>query len=247
MIVDEEKENGETEEAGTASDEQVEAAADETKQAEADADAEATASEEEPAPEADVEAQPEAEAKAEAEAEAEAKDAAEADVEAEPATDAEGAGDDDDASDEPVGAGPVAEGEDAPATPAPPAVRPSRKKRTPEEKAARRTARKRRRVEARAEARKPIVRIPKPEQERGARKERVGVVVADAMDRTITVQVERAFPHRRYGKVIRRTTKFYAHDTENSAAVGDSVRIVETRPLSKNKRWRLAEIVETAK
>ena len=128
-----------------------------------------------------------------------------------------------------------------------PAARPTRKKRTPEEKAARRARRKQRRIAARPDKRKPIVRIPKPEHPRAARKERTGVVVSDAMDRTITVRVERAFPHPRYGKVIRRSSTFAVHDAENSATVGDRVRIVETRPLSKTKRWRLAEIVEAAR
>jgi small subunit ribosomal protein S17 len=95
--------------------------------------------------------------------------------------------------------------------------------------------------------RKPIVREPKPEHERGRRQERRGVVVSDAMDKTIVVKVESIGSHRRYKKVIRRSAKFHAHDEQNSAKVGDVVRIVETRPLSKTKNWRLAEIVEVAK
>jgi small subunit ribosomal protein S17 len=98
-----------------------------------------------------------------------------------------------------------------------------------------------------ATARKPIVRTPKPEHERGRRQERRGVVVSDAMDKTIVVKVESIGSHRRYKKVIRRSTKFHAHDEQNAAHVGDVVRIVETRPLSKTKNWRLAEIVEVAK
>ena len=94
--------------------------------------------------------------------------------------------------------------------------------------------------------RKPIVREPKPEHERGRRQERRGVVVSDAMDKTIVVKVDLVRMHPRYQKVIRRTTKFHAHDEQNQAHVGDVVRIVETRPLSKTKRWRLAEIVEVA-
>ena len=99
----------------------------------------------------------------------------------------------------------------------------------------------------RAAERKPIVRLAKPEGERGRRQERRGVVVSSAMDKTIVVQVETLKMHPRYKKVIRRETKFHAHDEQNQASVGDVVRIVETRPLSKTKNWRLAEIVEAAK
>jgi small subunit ribosomal protein S17 len=95
--------------------------------------------------------------------------------------------------------------------------------------------------------RKPISRQPKPEHERGRRQERRGVVVSDAMDKTIVVKVESIRAHPRYKKVIRRSIKFHAHDEQNAAHVGDIVRIVETRPLSKTKNWRLAEIVEVAK
>jgi small subunit ribosomal protein S17 len=98
-----------------------------------------------------------------------------------------------------------------------------------------------------ATARKPIVRTPKPERERGRRKERRGVVVSTAMDKTIVVRVDTVKPHPRYKKVVRRSTKFHAHDEDNVANVGDLVRIVETRPLSKTKRWRLAEVVEAAR
>ena len=97
------------------------------------------------------------------------------------------------------------------------------------------------------EGRKPLSRLPKPEHERGARQERRGVVVSSAMDKTIVVRVETLKAHRRYKKIIRRSTKFHAHDEQNVANVGDLVRIVETRPLSKTKRWRLAEVVEAAK
>jgi small subunit ribosomal protein S17 len=95
--------------------------------------------------------------------------------------------------------------------------------------------------------RKPIVREAKPEHERGRRQERRGVVVSDAMDKTIVVKVDTIRSHPRYKKVIRRSIRFHAHDEQNSAKVGDVVRIVETRPLSATKRWRLAEIVEAAK
>ena len=95
--------------------------------------------------------------------------------------------------------------------------------------------------------RKPIVRLPKPEHERGRRQERRGVVVSSAMDKTIVVKVESVKAHPRYKKVVRRATKFHAHDEGNAAKVGDVVRIVESRPLSKTKHWRLAEIVEAAR
>jgi small subunit ribosomal protein S17 len=95
--------------------------------------------------------------------------------------------------------------------------------------------------------RKPITRTPKPESERGRRQERRGVVVSSAMDKTIVVKVDTIKSHRRYKKVVRRSVKFHAHDEQNSANVGDIVRIVETRPLSKSKHWRLVQIVEAAK
>jgi ribosomal protein uS17 len=98
-----------------------------------------------------------------------------------------------------------------------------------------------------ATERKPISRQPKPEHERGRTQERRGVVVSDAMDKTIVVKVDMIKSHPKYKKVIRRSVKFHAHDEQNSAHVGDVVRIVETRPLSKTKRWRLAEVVEVAK
>ena len=95
--------------------------------------------------------------------------------------------------------------------------------------------------------RKPIVRLEKPEHERGRSQERQGTVVSAAMDKTIVVKVEMIKSHRKYKKVVRRSVKFHAHDEQNSANVGDVVRIVETRPLSATKRWRLTEIVEVAK
>jgi small subunit ribosomal protein S17 len=95
--------------------------------------------------------------------------------------------------------------------------------------------------------RKPIVRTPKPESERGRRQERRGVVVSSAMDKTIIVKVDTIKAHPRYKKVVRRSVKFHAHDEQNSANVGDVVRIVETRPLSKTKHWKLVQIVEAAK
>ena len=79
---------------------------------------------------------------------------------------------------------------------------------------------------------------------RGHRKERVGEVVSNKMLKTIVVRVERRFPHPKYKKVVTAFTKFYAHDERDEAKVGDKVRIMETRPLSKTKRWRLIEVVE---
>ena len=95
--------------------------------------------------------------------------------------------------------------------------------------------------------RRAITRLPKPEHERGRRQERRGVVVSSAMDKTIVVEVDTIKAHPRYKKVVRRSTKFHAHDERNEAKVGDIVRIVETRPLSKTKYWRLAEVVEAAR
>jgi small subunit ribosomal protein S17 len=83
--------------------------------------------------------------------------------------------------------------------------------------------------------------------ERNDRKERVGVVQSDKMDKTITVSVRRQMKHPMYGKYLERSSKFMVHDEENDANEGDTVRIMETRPISKNKRWRLVEILERAK
>jgi small subunit ribosomal protein S17 len=83
--------------------------------------------------------------------------------------------------------------------------------------------------------------------ERNARKTRTGIVVSDKMQKTVVVAIERRVPHPIYGKMITRTKRLKAHDEENSAKVGDTVRIVETRPLSKDKRWRLVEIVDRAR
>jgi small subunit ribosomal protein S17 len=82
------------------------------------------------------------------------------------------------------------------------------------------------------------------ENARGTRKERLGRVVSDKMDKTIVVKVERRFPHPRYKKVVKSFNKFYAHDEKNEAKIGDVVLIEETRPLSKTKRWRLTKVVE---
>jgi len=82
---------------------------------------------------------------------------------------------------------------------------------------------------------------------RSARKERVGLVVSNKMDKSITVAIERRMKHPMYGKYVKQTTKLMAHDEANDAGEGDTVRIMETRPVSKNKRWRLVEVVERAK
>ncbi len=85
------------------------------------------------------------------------------------------------------------------------------------------------------------------EQARSLRKERVGRVVSNKMQKSITVAIERKVKHPIYGKFMKKTTKLMAHDENNDCGIGDTVRIMETRPLSKNKRWRLVEIIEKAK
>ena len=82
---------------------------------------------------------------------------------------------------------------------------------------------------------------------RGLRKTRVGVVVSDKMDKTITVEIRNRVKHPLYGKIMNQNMKLKAHDENNECGVGDTVRVMETRPLSKDKRWRLVEIVEKAK
>jgi len=84
-------------------------------------------------------------------------------------------------------------------------------------------------------------------QTRNLRKTRIGIVTSNKMTKTITVAVERKVKHPIYGKFVKKTTKFHAHDEKNEASIGDVVRIMETRPLSKTKRWRLVEIVEKVK
>ncbi|HHY67912.1 MAG TPA: 30S ribosomal protein S17 [Alicyclobacillus sp.] len=83
-------------------------------------------------------------------------------------------------------------------------------------------------------------------EERNQRKTRIGKVVSDKMDKTIVVAVVQSVTHPLYGKTVKRTTKFKAHDENNEARIGDTVKIMETRPLSKEKRWRLVEILERA-
>ena len=95
--------------------------------------------------------------------------------------------------------------------------------------------------------RKPITRTEKPATEPARRQERRGVVVSDKGDKTIVVKVDVIKSHPKYKKVVGRSVKFHAHDEQNAAGVGDTVRIVETRPISKTKHWRLAEVVEKAR
>ncbi|PLX18800.1 MAG: 30S ribosomal protein S17 [Candidatus Muiribacterium halophilum] len=83
-------------------------------------------------------------------------------------------------------------------------------------------------------------------ENRGNRKERVGVVVSNKMDKTVVVSVESKFRHPIYGKVVRRSKKYKAHDEENACGIGDTIKMMETRPLSKEKRWRVTEILKKA-
>ncbi|MBA2568626.1 MAG: 30S ribosomal protein S17 [Actinobacteria bacterium] len=155
------------------------------------------------------------------------------------------------AEDAPAVEAPAAEGEpggaasagDAPAPAAAPPARKAKPKHKPRSERRQRSKPKR----ERPETRKAITRLPKPEHTRGRRQERRGIVVSSAMDKTIVVKVETVKAHARYKKVIRRSRKFHAHDEQNVANVGDVVRIVETRPLSATKNWRLVEVLEAAK
>src|SRR6266487_5698746 len=191
--------------------------------------------EETPEVAADTPAEPTAEAETPAAEEAPAEAPAAEVATEEPAAEAP-------AAEAPAAEAPAAEPE-ADATPAPQSQPKKKSKRLPRSLRPQKT-RPKREV---ATERKPISREEKPEHDRGRRQERRGVVVSDAMDKTIVVKVESIRSHPKYKKVIRRSTKFHAHDEQNSAHVGDVVRIVETRPLSKTKHWRLAEIVEVAK
>jgi small subunit ribosomal protein S17 len=85
------------------------------------------------------------------------------------------------------------------------------------------------------------------EEKRNLRKERIGIVTSDKMQKSIVVAVERKVKHPKYGKFVKKTTKFVAHDENNDCHIGDTVKIMETRPLSKNKNWRLVEVIERAK
>lgn len=84
-------------------------------------------------------------------------------------------------------------------------------------------------------------------EERNLRKEKIGLVTSNKMQKSIVVSVERKVKHPKYGKFVNKTTKFVAHDAENTCQIGDTVKIMETRPLSKNKCWRLVEVIERAK
>lgn len=142
------------------------------------------------------------------------------------------------------------EAAEPPAAPEPPepVAEKAKPRRSPAKpKAEKKPAAKKPRATRKPAERKAIVRLPKPERERKAQKERRGVVVSDAMDKTIVVRVDMSRPHPVYKKVVRRSKKFHAHDATNQAKVGDVVRIVETRPLSKTKTWRLAEVLEAAR
>ena len=155
---------------------------------------------------------------------------AEPDADAEPETPAEEAG-------ESAAEAPEAAGAAAVSGPKP------KKKRLPRSERPKKTRPKR----VLSTERKPITRLSKPEHARGRRQERQGTVVSAAADKTIVVRVDVVKVHPTYKKVIKRSTKLHAHDERNEAKLGDVVRIVETRPLSKLKRWRLQEIVEAAK
>jgi small subunit ribosomal protein S17 len=153
-------------------------------------------------------------------------------------------------AEEPAAEAPAAEAAPAPepeaaAEPEPPAVSQPKKKYKRLPRALRHKHSKPARE--RPATRKPITRIPKADTELGRRQERRGVVVSDKGDKTIVVKVEMIKAHPKYKKVVRSSNKLHAHDEQNSAGIGDVVRIVETRPLSKTKHWRLAEIVEKAK
>ena len=186
-----------------------------------------------------------AEAAEEPAAEAEEAPAAEA-TEAEPPAEA-GAGEP--AADEPAAeaeetpAAEAAEGEEPAAAAAAPTGPKPKRKRLPRALRPKKTRPQR----ARSTERKPMVRLEKPEHERGRRQERQGKVVSDAMEKTIVVEVSVVKAHPKYKKVVRRSVKFHAHDERSEAKVGDLVKIVETRPLSRTKRWRLVEVLEAAK
>jgi small subunit ribosomal protein S17 len=159
-------------------------------------------------------------------------------AEAEPEP-AQASADEPQAADEPE----AAETEEAPAEPAAVSEPKKKRKRLPRSERPKKT----RRTRVLATERKPITRLEKPEHVRGRRQERQGTVVSAASDKTIVVRVDVVKLHPRYKKVVKRSTRLHAHDEENQAKLGDVVRVVETRPLSRMKRWRLQEIVEAAK
>jgi len=214
----------------------------------ADEDVKGTSADaEEPTEDEQVES-PAEEAAAEAPAEEPVAEAAEEPAEEEPAAEAaedapaaEVAEADEPAAEAAEAAAPAAE---EPAAEAAPTSGPKpKRKRLPRALRPKKT----RPARVRSTERKPIVRLEKPEHERGRRQERQGKVVSDAMEKTIVVEVSVVKAHPKYKKVVRRSVKFHAHDERSEAKVGDLVKIVETRPLSRTKRWRLVEILEAAK
>jgi small subunit ribosomal protein S17 len=176
------------------------------------------------APEAEVAPEPEAEVAPEPEAEVAAEAEAEPEAEATPEPEA--------------GAEAAPKAKAAPKAEAAPAE-PKRRGPRPKPLKAKAKAEKKERGTYR--------RDPKPVREQAPRKERRGVVVSSKPDKTITVRVDSAKPHPKYLKIVRRSVKLHVHDERNEASLGDTVRVVETRPLSKLKRWRLTEILERAK
>ena len=210
--------------------------------------AEETAAEAEPAETVEPEASAEPEEPAEPTVPAEAPVAeaeqdetvAEAEVGEEPGAEAAAEEALEEAAEEP---GPVAETGVEPEPELPSASAKRKRKRLPRALRRQRT----RPTREKPTERKPITRLPTPEHARGRRHERQGTVVSASSDKTIVVRVDVVKLHPVYKKVIRRSTKLHAHDERNEAKVGDVVRIVETRPLSRMKRWRLQEIVEAAK
>jgi len=150
---------------------------------------------------------------------------------------------DDAVTEEPAAAADEAEAAEAPAEAAAVSGPKPKKKRLPRSERPKKTRRKR----VPSAERKPLVRLPKPEHERGRRQERQGTVVSAGADKTIVVRVDVVKVHPRYKKVVKRSTRLHAHDEQNEAKLGDVVRVIETRPLSRMKRWRLQEIVEAAK
>jgi small subunit ribosomal protein S17 len=198
---------------------------------------------ESPAAEAAAETPPDEPVAETVEAAAEEKPAAEA---AEDAPAAEVAETDEPAAEAEEAAAPAAEepAAEEPAAQAAPQSGPKpKRKRLPRALRPKKT----RPARVRSTERKPIVRLEKPEHERGRRQERQGKVVSDAMEKTIVVEVSVVKAHPKYKKVVRRSVKFHAHDERSEAKVGDLVKIVETRPLSRTKRWRLVEVLEAAK
>jgi small subunit ribosomal protein S17 len=216
-------------------DEQVETPAEEAAETPAEepvAEAAEEAADEAPAEEPAAEAAQESAAEATEEAEpATEEPAAEAEPAAEPETEAPAAGE------------PAADAEPAAEEAAPASGPKPKRKRLPRALRPKKTRPQR----SRSTERKPMVRLEKPEHERGRRQERQGKVVSDAMEKTIVVEVSVVKAHPKYKKVVRRSVKFHAHDERSEAKVGDLVRIVETRPLSRTKRWRLVEVLEAAK